>query len=209
MYMAVKQKTRRIGVFAGVFDPVHAGHVGFALRAAREASMDAVYFLPERKPRHKTGVEHYGHRVAMLNTAIKPYEFLGLLEVVDRQFTVNRTLPQLLKAFSGAELVLLMGTDTFAGLPRWANVSRLISDVQFVVSVRNPDELQLATMTIATLGLPAANICVIDSDRPGVSSSKIRDALRQNLGTAGLLPSVSRYAKREWLYARVPHTKSA
>lgn len=199
----------RIGIYAGSFDPVHAGHVGFALQATQVAQLDEVYFLAERKPRTKPGAEHYGHRVAMLKRALEPHNSLGLIELVDKQLTVNRTLPQLTKAFSNAQIVLLMGSDVFSSLPDWSNVKQLTSKCHLMVSVRSQDELNIVTATIAQLRLPSSRITIMDSARPEVSSSRIRSALRQrNLQVQGLLPSVVRYAKHEWLYVQVPNTRN-
>lgn len=188
-----------------MFDPVHAGHLGLALQTIQEAGLDEVYFLPERTPRTKPGAEHYGHRVAMLKRALRPHGNLGLIELVDKQLSVNRTLPQLAKTFSGSQLVLLMGSDVFSSLPDWPNAARMTSMCHFVVSVRDQVELSAVNATIATLRLPTSHVIIMDSSRPEVSSSRIRSALRQrNLQVAGLLPSVVRYAKREWLYVQVP-----
>src|SRR5581483_3364510 len=88
---------KRIGIYSGVFDPVHAGHIGFALQAVERAGLDKVYFLPERRPYHKQGVEHFGHRVAMLKRATRPHPALSVLELEDISFTVERTLPKLQK----------------------------------------------------------------------------------------------------------------
>src|SRR5689334_19827674 len=106
--MALEEEQLRIGVYAGTFDPVHSGHLSFALQAQTEAKLDEVYFLPERMPRHKTGVEHYGHRVAMLKRAIEPHAALSLVELVDKRFTVNKTMPQLHRVFPDAKIALLM-----------------------------------------------------------------------------------------------------
>ena len=68
----------RIGIFAGTFDPVHAGHIAFALQAAEIAKLDEVVFIPERRPLSKSSTEHFGHRVAMIRQAIMPHSKLAL-----------------------------------------------------------------------------------------------------------------------------------
>ncbi|MEI9913739.1 MAG: adenylyltransferase/cytidyltransferase family protein [Candidatus Saccharibacteria bacterium] len=40
-------KARKIGIYAGSFDPIHLGHITFALQAIEQAGLDKVYFLPE------------------------------------------------------------------------------------------------------------------------------------------------------------------
>jgi len=193
----------RIGIYAGAFDPVHSGHMGFALQALGEADLGEVYFLPERKPRYKPSAEHYGHRVAMLRQAIRPHNQLALLELVDRQFSVQKTLPQLRHLFSDIELVFLMGAEVFTKIPEWRNSSQFVDGAEYVVAIRSQKELDAVNATIALLGIPSSSITIVDSVRPEVSSTKLRYALRQNRSDEGMLRSVESYAKREWLYASV------
>lgn len=40
----------RIGIYSGSFNPVHAGHIAFALQALESANLKTIYFLPERRP---------------------------------------------------------------------------------------------------------------------------------------------------------------
>lgn len=195
--------TQRIGIYTGVFDPVHSGHLSFALQALDEVRLDEVYFLPERKPRFKPGAEHYGHRVAMLRHAIQPYTQLAIAEVVDKQFTVKRTLTHLRQISPDAILVFLMGADVFVKMPDWKDINRLVQGTEFVVSVRSQDELKAVLATIQMLHIPSKSIRILDSLRPEVSSTKMRYAIRRNKYVDGLLASVAKYAKREWLYASV------
>src|SRR6185295_10705588 len=102
---------KRIGFFSGTFDPIHKGHIAFALQALEAAELDRVYFMPEAKPRRKEGMTHYGHRVAMLRLALRPHKNLKVLEVPDRQFSVQRTMPRLKTRFKNDQLFLLMGSD--------------------------------------------------------------------------------------------------
>jgi len=87
----------RVGIYPGTFDPVHVGHIAFALQAMKSAKLDYLYFLPERSPRRKTDITHYGHRVAMLRRAIRPHVQFGLLDLPTKQFSVLKTLPELRK----------------------------------------------------------------------------------------------------------------
>jgi nicotinate-nucleotide adenylyltransferase len=195
--------TRRIGIYAGVFDPVHSGHISFALQALHEVNLDEVYFLPERKPYRKPGAEHYGHRVAMLRQALQPHSQLALAEVVDRRFTVKQTVQRLRKTFQETELVFLMGADVFAYMPQWDGVERFIERAQFAVAVRSPEELQAVNATLQFLEIPTNFIQIIDTLSPKISSTNMRNAIRRHTYTSGLLASVEKYAKREWLYASV------
>ncbi len=193
----------KIGIYAGVFDPIHSGHVSFALQAIQESKLEEVYFVPERKPQGKPGAEHYGHRVAMLRQAIKPHNKLQIAELVDKKFTVQRTLVKLRQIFNGTQLVFLMGADMFASIPDWAENRKFTQAVEFIVAVRSEQELKAVTATMQLLHIPPASIQIVDSIRPEVSGAKVRYAIRRNIYGNGLLESVLRYAKREWLYATI------
>ena len=91
----------RIGVFSGSFDPVHKGHIAFALEAAKTAKLEKVYMAPEIKPRRKPGITHFAHRVAMLKLAVRSQPKLEVLELPDKYFLPQKTLAQLRQRFPG------------------------------------------------------------------------------------------------------------
>lgn len=197
-------KTRRIGIYAGTFDPVHAGHIAFALQAIHAADLDEVHFLPERKPRGKEGVEHFGHRVAMLNRAIKPHPSFGVIELVDISFTIQRTLLELEKQFPDAQLVFLMGSDVAAAIPSWPRADRLLESCELVIGIRDTHELEVIQEEIESWPTKPLAATVFTSYAPEVTSSKVRHALRTGAKTTGLLHSVAKYSNKHWLYVSVP-----
>jgi nicotinate-nucleotide adenylyltransferase len=190
----------RIGIYAGTFDPVHAGHVAFALQAMEAAGLDEVIFMPERRPRARPGVEHFAHRVAMLKAALAPHTRLSVLETVERQFSVGRTLAGLTAAFPGVRLVFLMGSDTIMALPAWRYADRLIEQCEFVVGLRSAQQRSDVEKSVAAWNPYFTGVQLMDSYAPDISSSMIRQALRHNRHAKGLLASVRRYARHEWLY---------
>lgn len=191
---------KRIGIYSGTFDPVHAGHIGFALQAIEKAGLEAVYFLPERQPRHKHGVEHFGHRVAMLKAAVRPHPRLRVLELVDINFSVERTLPKLRQQFKNRELVFLMGSDQVGHLPQWPRAERLLSGAGLAIGVRTEHDLKQIKRQVAAWPQPPQSLAIFESFAADVSSGRIREALRLGRPIRGLLTSVQRYCNRHWLY---------
>jgi nicotinate-nucleotide adenylyltransferase len=189
----------RIGIYAGTFDPVHAGHIAFAMQVAEAVGLDRVYFLPERRPRAKQQVEHFGHRVAMLNRALKPHPQFDVLELVDMSFSVKRTLPFLESRFAGAELVFLFGSDVVPGIAAWPNAAQLLKQ-ELVVGMRSRDNREKLKEIIAGWPVQPRAVTIFDSYAPDVSSGKVREALRNRRKTGGILTSVERYSDHHWLY---------
>jgi nicotinate-nucleotide adenylyltransferase len=196
----MSSKTKRIGIYSGSFDPVHAGHLSFALQALEAAQLDAVYFLAERRPRSKQGVEHFGHRVAMLQRAVKPHRRLGVLELEDISFSVERTLPRLRKHFPKDQLVFLVGSDVITHMPDWSNIAQLHKQSELVIGVRSASKLAEVQAEIAQWSVKPQATHVVESYAPAVSSRSIREALRRREYVPGLLRSVERYSDHNWLY---------
>ncbi len=190
----------RVGIYSGAFDPVHAGHVAFALQALEQANLDELVFLPERRPRGKPSVEHYAHRVAMIKRALQPHAALSVMEMVEATYSVTRTLPSLRQVYRGADLVMIVGSDVALGVQQWPHVKQLLRCVELVVGVRSQHEHHAVEAAIDSWKIQPRALHIIDSFASDVSSSQIREALREDKRTKGLLMSVERYARREWLY---------
>jgi nicotinate-nucleotide adenylyltransferase len=191
---------KRIGIFAGTFDPVHAGHIAFALQAIKTAELDRVYFMPERRPRNKQSVEHYAHRVAMLKQAFRPHPLVQVLEFVDINFSVDRTLPKIKALFPGDDVVLLFGSDVISGVSQWPNASVLLQNCSFVIGLRGKDSSEQIEKVIRAWPSSDKTRYIISSYAPSVSSSAVRQALRGRSSTRGILRSVERYSNKHWLY---------
>ncbi|HEX4661994.1 MAG TPA: adenylyltransferase/cytidyltransferase family protein [Candidatus Saccharimonadales bacterium] len=130
----------RLGIYSGTFDPVHQGHIGFGLKAAQVCGLDEVVFLPETQPREKNDVSAIAERIEQLQRVAQPYPQLAVLDLKTDQFTIEKTLPDLLDRFADAELTLLVGSDvvrTF--LYRWTNLDILFGQMSLAIGLRQGD----------------------------------------------------------------------
>lgn len=189
----------RIGIYSGSFNPIHSGHIAFALQALQSANLSKIYFLPERRPRDKQ-VEHFAHRVSMIKFAIKPHPKFHVLEMVDISFSIERTLPKLQTLFPGSQLVFLMGSDVAEKIILWPKAERLLKASEIVVGVRKDQNKYKVAERMAGWPINAKRALILDSYAPQVSSSKVREALRSNSREPGVLESVARYSNKNWLY---------
>lgn len=196
-------KQRRIGIYPGVFDPVHVGHVTVALQTMEKADLDALYFLPERRPRTKRGVEHFGHRVAMLRRAAAPYPRFDVLELEDVSFSVDHTLRRLRKHFPGAQLVFLFGSDVVPKIATWRHYEKFLEGVELAVSLRADDKRSKLGKEIRKWPVKPGRVTIFNSYVPGVSSGLVRRAIGQGKQIKGLLRSVEHYSRFNWLYVRI------
>jgi nicotinate-nucleotide adenylyltransferase len=190
----------RVGIYAGTFDPVHAGHIAFALQAVEAAKLDHVYLMPEREPRGKAHVTHFAHRVAMIRRAARPHRQLDVLETEDRVFSTLTTLPRLQHRFPGATLVFICGSDVLAHMALWRHVERFLGATELCIGLREEETFAAVERVLSQLPVPPIKATIVQSYAAAVSSSKIRQAIRSKRHEKGLLRSVLLYAKQEWLY---------
>lgn len=196
-------KQRKIGIYPGVFDPVHTGHVTAALQAIEKAGLDELYFLPERRPRDKRGIEHFGHRVAMLRRAAGLHPRIGVLELEDVSFTVDHTLRRVRQRFPRARLVFLFGSDVVPKIAAWPHYEKLLLGSDLVISLRDDDQKSALEEEMQKWSVKPQGTIVFSSHVPSVSSKLVRLALRQGTQAKGLLKSVERYSRLNWLYVSI------
>ncbi|MDB5185490.1 MAG: Cytidyltransferase-related protein [Candidatus Saccharibacteria bacterium] len=193
----------RVGIYAGTFDPIHAGHLAFARQAMTACNLEKVFFLVEPRPRRKQGVKALEHRTAMVQLAIADQPRMGVIMLEQSRFNVTETMPKLRKRFEGAELYLLMGDDVVNHLAHWPHVDELLNSVNFVVGIRNEKE-QKVRATLATLKRTRGmhlNYELFESTFPKYSSASIRLSIKRGKEPNGLLPVVQDYIAEHNLYS--------
>lgn len=204
----MSKKGKRIGIFSGSFDPVHKGHIAFALEAAKAAGLDKVYFAPETKPRRKPHVTHIAHRLAMLQLAVRSQPRLGVLELPGKYFLPKTTMAHLRKQFPEDTLVLLLGSDLFEHLvehaEQWPHVEYLLGKVELAVASRAGQSDKTVQAQVQKLPVQPLGFVVVHNHQPELSSGQVREAMAAHKTSTAVPPSVQRYAQEHWLYHDIP-----
>jgi nicotinate-nucleotide adenylyltransferase len=190
-------KLPRVGIYSGSFDPVHAGHIVFALKAQKIAGLQEVYFVPERRPVHGREPEHYVHRSIMLNRALKPYEQFHVFDLPDARLNA-RSLTRVVDALPPTDLCLL----TTASELLWheGDLPGLYYKLHLVVAVTSHAQMAEVLRRLAQADTPLGNLTFVDIGTDHISSADVRKGLRSGRPVRGILPSVLRYARGHWLY---------
>lgn len=198
---------KRIGILAGTFDPVHKGHISFALQAIEAAGLDMVAFVPEPKPRHKHDVTHISHRISMLQIACTAHPTLSVFALPDKQFTVATSLPRLVKQYPDAQLFMLIGTDVLAHISVWPLAKALLRQVGLVVAVRGQKDERQALLLLAALPVEPLESHVIISNYKSTASRDIRAAVTSGKTPEGMLEATAAYAREHWLYSTMNQSR--
>lgn len=192
---------KKIGIFAGTFDPIHEGHLAFA-RMALEHGIEKVMFLPEPRPRRKQGVRALEHRVAMVRLAIEHEPHFGMIILEQARFTMYETLPVLHARFPGHTLVLLFGDDVVDHIASWTNIEALVYDVELLIASRHKEVEDLKTKLnmLQQVTNIKFNWQIVYPARENISSSVIRRELKRHQKVTSVPAVVQNYLKKNKLY---------
>ncbi len=201
-------KIRKIGIFGGSFDPVHLGHTGLAEDAMKQAGLEKVVFIPARLQPFKLDKKLTSgeDRAEMLKLAagntdgfeISTYELDE--EGISYTYLTMRAMQD--KYGEGAKLYFITGTDAFLKIDQWKNAEELLKRYAYVIGTRpgyKQEELKICIEKIREAY--GTEIINIDNVQIDVSSTEIRDILKQGESAEGLISEeVERYIKENGLY---------
>ena len=127
-------------LYGGTFDPVHYGHLAIA-RAARDALDCDIHMMPAADPPHRAPPGANAEaRVAMLQLAIADEPWLLLdrreLERGGRSWSIDTVRGLRAQLGDDAPIALLVGADSFIGLPTWKAWRSLLDATHFIVAER-------------------------------------------------------------------------
>ncbi|MCS6990490.1 MAG: nicotinate (nicotinamide) nucleotide adenylyltransferase [Chitinophagales bacterium] len=186
------------GLFFGTFNPIHIGHVLVAEYLADYAGLKRVWFIlsPMSPFKQNTPQVLAKHRFLMIKKAIKgnPRFFVHDIELhmPTPSYTVD-TLKALHKRYPSREFILMMGSDTLAGMPHWKEGTHLMQKYQILVYPRSSADISQWKSW--------KNIQVVEGPRVDVSSTQIRALIKAGRSVRYLVPEFTRrYIVENHLY---------
>jgi nicotinate-nucleotide adenylyltransferase len=200
-----------IGILGGTFDPVHYGHLKPAQEILWRLRLDELRMVPCFSPVHRQPpVATPEQRLRMLRLALPEFPQFILDDRELRRggdsYTVD-TLDELRQELPQATLCLLMGLDALEGFKKWRRWRQILKLAHLLISARPGYGLEpgsergklMAEFGLASeLGLrdrQAGGILLVATAQYEISSTVIRQRLRERQSVAGLLPP----AVGEWL----------
>jgi nicotinate-nucleotide adenylyltransferase len=190
------ERTERLGVFGGTFDPVHVGHVVVATVVRSQLGLDRVLVVPAGDPWQKRGrvVASACDRLALVELAMADVDGVEASAVeVDREgaSVTADTLESLLGP--GNDLFLVLGADAVANMGTWRRLDETRALATIVVVEREGEHAQPpgTGWRVEHVGIP----------RLDISSTDLRARLAGGLPVDGLIPpAVVRAIQERGLY---------
>lgn len=156
---AAKQQARRIALFGGSFDPIHAGHLAVARAADRRFNFDEMHFIPASRPPHKLKqhLAPFPHRFAMVALACAEHpHFVPSLAEAGEDFSGTQlhysvdTVRYFRHAFRGQgnRIFFIVGADAFLDIPLWKEYETLLGLCDFIIANRPGIRLEALRLVI-------------------------------------------------------------
>lgn len=190
------EKSGRIIVFAGVFDPVHNGHIAIAQQAELHHGTEVV-FLPERIPQHKHGSVSYEHRLKMLEIATADESDLSVVNYPKKHHYIEEVFTWLSRQFPNRTFAWLVGSDVVDSLVTWPDIHKLRELHVNLIIIASRTKIPLST----EIGQDIAGVPTVylQSDYTYLNSSYIRADIENR--KADIPPAVYEYIQKHKLYS--------
>jgi len=178
-----------IGLYFGSFNPIHVGHLVIANYILEKTTIDELWFVisPQNPLKEKTTLLDDYQRLHMVELAIDDFPHLRTSSVEfslpQPSYTVQ-TLAHLYDKYPQHTFSLIMGGDNIQSIHKWKNYQRIIENYKIYVYPRPgfvmPQDLD---------GNP--NIEIVNAPLMEISSSMIREWIRQGRNIQGFMPSAA------------------
>ena len=156
---AAKHHPRRVGLFGGSFDPIHAGHLAVARAADRRFNFDEMHFVPASRPPHKLKqhLAPFPHRFAMVALACTEHpHFVPSLAEAGEDFSGTQlhysvdTVRYFRHAYNGPgdRIFFIIGADAFLDIPMWKEYEALMGLCDFIIANRPGIRLEALRLVI-------------------------------------------------------------
>jgi len=146
------QPGMRIGLFGGSFDPPHAGHLAVSRTALQRLALDQVWWLvsPHNPLKPDAPSQELVGRIRAARALARDprIRVTGIEATIGTNYTVE-TLKVLLPRLAAANVVWIMGADSFADFHRWREWRAIAAMVPLAVFNR-------PQTAMAALASPAA-----------------------------------------------------
>ncbi len=196
---------RKIGILGGTFDPIHLGHLKLASIALNELSLDEVIFIPSGISYMKSNVTDSSHRYAMTELAVKDYPSFSVSDIEIKRLKNSysyETLEELNRIYPDADIIFIVGADSFINLDKWKFPGRILRAASLAVLVRDDvSEDVLSFKAEDYKRIFNAKVFFLHAPQIDISSTNIKKMIKNGESVQDLLaPSVYSYIKEHKLY---------
>lgn len=215
---------QRMGLFGGLFNPFHLGHLNSALSVGEKMQLQKIFVVPSYQSPLRPPVEGPSAEQRLEMTQLGVGKQHSQLEVVDCEvqrggisYTID-TIHWFRKKYSDAQLVLIVGLDQFEHFDKWKEFKKILQNVDLVVTSRPGAEFPYETQQFpqglqeliedfdgkSALLRTGRTVFFVQLKDVDVSATEIRRRLRSGQPIHSLVPGpVAEYIGKHKFYESV------
>lgn len=189
----------RTALFFGSFNPVHIGHLAIANHIAEFGGVGEVWFVvsPHNPHKDKSTLLPERDRFEMLYRAVGDYPKFRVSDIEFKlpqpSYTIH-TLVHLQEKFPKHEFSLILGSDNLLNFHKWKNADQILAGYPLIVYPRP------GTPQGVYDNFP--NLTLVDAPRMDISSTFIRESVRQGKDVRFFMPEPAWKLLHEMNYYR-------
>ena len=191
----------KIGVFGGSFNPPHKMHLKIGLELVNKQYVDKVVYVPTgSKYKYKNNLLPDKNRLEMLNILTKNQENLGVndYELKDKVVYTCETLAYFKELYPNDQIYFICGADNLSYIDKWKNGEEILNNYKIIVMKRKGEDIEKLLKKFEDY---QENIIVADVEQQDVSSTDIREKLKNNENVLDVLDKdVYEYIRTNKLY---------
>jgi len=186
----------KVGIFGGLFDPPHIGHLIIAQHILEEFSLDKIMFVPAGNPPHKAEYSPYQDRYTLTELAIMENDNFSISDIekniTEKTYTIE--MIKKLRQHMPDDLYFMIGSDQWLEIETWKDPEALFRECRVVVVRRPHYEIEKESRFYDRILISSAPLI-------SVSSTMIRSRIQKRLSVKYLVtPPVYNYIESKNLY---------
>lgn len=191
----------KIGVFGGSFNPPHKMHLNIGVQLVNKQYVDNVIYVPTgSKYKYKNNLLPDKNRLDMLEILTKNYKYLDVndYELKDEVVYTCETLAYFKEIYPNDKIYFICGADNLSYIDKWKNGEDILKNYKILVMKRKGEDIE---KLLKRFVLYKDNIIVADIEQQDISSTDIRDRLKENKEVLDVLDKdVYEYIRKNKLY---------
>ncbi len=174
------------GLYFGSFNPIHIGHMAIANFMIEFSDLEQLWFVvsPQNPLKEKKSLLKDYHRLEMVNLAVEKDDRFRASDIEFRlptpSYTID-TLAYLEEKNPNREFQLVMGADGLWTFHKWKHAEQIIEKYHRLIYPRPGVELETISRQ--------PNITIVKAPLMEISSSFIRNAIREGKDVRHLMPA--------------------
>lgn len=186
----------RIGIYGGSFNPPHKMHEFIGFQLLQRKYIDKIIYVPTGDKYNKNGLINSMHRLKMLEIMTKNYSMMSVsdFEVKSELMYTYQTLDYFKNVYPNDEICFVCGSDNLIDIKLWKKYKYILDNYKILVIKRNNDDIDNILKELNS------NVIIIDINSENISSTEIRNDLKNGKENLNVTINVLKYIKVNGLY---------